>query len=90
MISCQLPVSQKVASNRTVVSHGFVKEPKSGAEGRNRTVTGLSTPRILSPVRLPISPPRQEWNAGSNAIAFFLGSQSGKRSLGALSVGNHE
>src|SRR5262249_47039493 len=29
-----------------------------GAEGRNRTVTTLAGPRILSPVRLPVSPPR--------------------------------
>ena len=30
-----------------------------GAEDRNRTGTALSNRRILSPVRLPISPPRQ-------------------------------
>ena len=30
-----------------------------GAEGGNRTRTVLADPRILSPVRLPISPPRQ-------------------------------
>ena len=29
----------------------------SGARGRNRTVTPLSGPGILSPVRLPVSPP---------------------------------
>lgn len=30
---------------------------KCGARGRNRTGTGFNSPRILSPVRLPVSPP---------------------------------
>ena len=33
------------------------------AEGRTRTDTNLTVPRILSPVRLPISPPRREFTA---------------------------
>ena len=31
-----------------------------GAGGENRTLTLLSEPRILSPVRLPVSPPRRK------------------------------
>ena len=30
----------------------------NGAEGRNRTGTDITTRRILSPVRLPVPPPR--------------------------------
>ena len=33
------------------------KSLQCGARGRNRTVTPLSGPGILSPVRLPVSPP---------------------------------
>ena len=32
-----------------------------GAENRNRTGTVVTYRRILSPVRLPVPPPRQEW-----------------------------
>ena len=32
---------------------------KAGAGGGNRTHTTLASPRILSPVRLPVSPPRR-------------------------------
>ena len=34
--------------------------PKLGASGRSRTGTGFNTRRILSPVRLPIPPLRQQ------------------------------
>jgi hypothetical protein len=34
--------------------------PNNGAGGGNRTRTPLSGPRILSPVRLPVPPPRHE------------------------------
>ena len=30
-----------------------------GTEGRTRTGTGINSHRILSPVRLPVPPPRQ-------------------------------
>src|SRR5699024_10970582 len=33
-----------------------------GAENRNRTGTVITYRRILSPVRLPIPPPRQTWS----------------------------
>ena len=36
----------------------FQPRAKAGAGGGNRTHTTLSSPRILSPVRLPVSPPR--------------------------------
>ena len=32
--------------------------PENGAEDRNRTGTIVTNPGILSPVRLPVSPPR--------------------------------
>ena len=32
----------------------------SGAEDRNRTGTNVTTRRILSPLRLPVPPPRHE------------------------------
>ena len=35
---------------------------KSGAEDRNRTGTVVTYRRILSPVRLPVPPPRQHWS----------------------------
>ena len=38
-------------------SQAFLKE-MTGAEGRTRTGTGITTRRILSPLRLPIPPPR--------------------------------
>ena len=34
----------------------------SGAEDRNRTGTVVTYRRILSPVRLPVPPPRQSWS----------------------------
>jgi hypothetical protein len=39
----------------------FLENPnqKISTEGRTRTGTGVTTHRILSPVRLPIPPPRQ-------------------------------
>ena len=42
----------------------------NGAEGRNRTGTVVTYRRILSPVRLPVPPPRH-WN--------FLGAEDGIR-----------
>ena len=36
-----------------------VKGQNNGAQGRNRTGTEFNLRRILSPVRLPISPPGQ-------------------------------
>ena len=38
-----------------------------GAEGRTRTDTAVAHRRILSPVRLPIPPPRH----GGNSIAYI-------------------
>ena len=35
---------------------------KNGAEDRNRTGTVVTYRRILSPVRLPVPPPRQHWS----------------------------
>ena len=44
-----------------------------GARGRNRTVTPLSGPGILSPVRLPVSPPGQKVNnCGASAFSHKL------------------
>ncbi len=37
---------------------------KNGAEDRNRTGTIVANPGILSPVRLPVPPPRQNNGAG--------------------------
>lgn len=34
----------------------------NGAEDRNRTGTVVSNRRILSPLRLPVPPPRHGWN----------------------------
>ncbi len=34
----------------------------NGAEDRNRTGTVISNRRILSPLRLPVPPPRHGWN----------------------------
>ena len=48
----------------------------NGARGRNRTVTPLSGPGILSPVRLPVSPPghveTQAFNVSPHSIAIRL------------------
>ena len=38
-----------------------MKELPGGAEDRNRTGTVVSNRGILSPVRLPVPPPRQEY-----------------------------
>ena len=38
----------------------------NGAQGRSRTGTDFKVRRILSPVRLPVSPPGQHINGGSN------------------------
>ena len=42
----------------------FYSKIKFGAEGRNRTGMGDKARRILSPLRLPISPPRQHFFGG--------------------------
>ena len=39
-------------------SHAPSTNPENGAEDRNRTGTIVTNPGILSPVRLPVSPPR--------------------------------
>ena len=39
---------------------------RNGAQGRTRTGTDFKVRRILSPVRLPVSPPGQHINGGSN------------------------
>ncbi len=41
---------------------------KSGAEDRNRTGTVVTYRRILSPVRLPVPPPRQNKIGGGTRI----------------------
>ena len=45
-----------------------VGNPVAGAGRGNRTPTGLSALRILSPLRLPVSPSRL---CGSNLLAIF-------------------
>ena len=42
----------------------FRLSAKHGAEDRNRTGTIVANPGILSPVRLPVPPPRQNNGAG--------------------------
>ena len=37
----------------------YIKLSRNGAENRNRTGTVVTYRRILSPVRLPVPPPRQ-------------------------------
>ena len=49
-----------------------------GAEDRNRTGTGFNARRILSPVRLPVPPPRHLLFL-SFAFSLFFGSQGGIR-----------
>ena len=44
-----------------------------GAEDRNRTGTGFDSRRILSPVRLPVPPPRHLINILEAAPRFELG-----------------
>ena len=51
-----------------------------GAENRNRTDTMFNHRRILSPVRLPVPPPRHDIVFSQVAISFFI-------SLLALRVG---
>ena len=45
-------------SESTPATEGLAHLQRIGAGGGNRTHTSLSSPRILSPVRLPVSPPR--------------------------------
>ena len=48
---------------------------KLGAEDRNQTLTVVTYRRILSPVRLPVPPPRQNWSGrrDSKLINSHLG-----------------
>ena len=47
----------------------------SGAEDRNRTGTVISNRRILSPLRLPVPPPRHGWNFVEAAPRIELGNK---------------
>ena len=52
-----------------------------GAENRNRTDTMFNHRRILSPVRLPVPPPRHDIVSSQVAISFYklVGAQGGTR-----------
>ena len=52
--------SWSVVKRSIQLSYG--RKNKNGAEDRNRTGTVITYRRILSPVRLPVPPPRQEKN----------------------------
>src|SRR3954451_21595621 len=54
------PWSQTKCS--TKLSYFPFNQNNYGAEDRNRTGTVVTYRRILSPVRLPVPPPRQEWS----------------------------
>ena len=52
----------------------------NGAEGRNRTGTVITHRRILSPVRLPVPPPRHGmWIRFFNLGNLLISLTSGKR-----------
>ena len=53
----------RLCSLRRRLVHYPHRRHATGARGRNRTVTPLSGPGILSPVRLPVSPPGRVENA---------------------------
>src|ERR1043166_9261344 len=57
------PVAGAIVS--VVIGGSYRKDRKDGAPGRSRTGTPLSRQRILSPQRLPISPPGQGDNGNT-------------------------
>ena len=71
---CYFPINGALGRNRT---HNLLIRSQAlypvellahinGAQGRSRTGTDFKVRRILSPVRLPVSPPGQHINGGSN------------------------
>src|SRR5262245_53154359 len=47
---------------RIILNVILLSQKNTGAEDRNRTGTVVTYRRILSPVRLPVPPPRQKWS----------------------------